>query len=97
MRAAGGGPEEDDGRAVPQRGRRRRLWRWAVGVWALAALAGGGLTLWLQDSTEPPPPTGWEPAPAPLLSTDVRDHLPCPSASDGQAVACTYATAGPDR
>ncbi|KUN56227.1 hypothetical protein AQJ43_01035 [Streptomyces avermitilis] len=91
-----GGPGEDDGRAAPQRGR-RRVWRWAIGVWAAAVLVGGGLTLWLQDSTEPPPPTGWEPAPAPLLSADVRDHPPCPGASDGQAVLCVYATADPDR
>ncbi|MET7855328.1 hypothetical protein ABZT48_46050 [Streptomyces avermitilis] len=96
MSGTGGGPGEAEGRPAPQRGRRRVL-RWAVGVWAVAVLVAGGLTLWLQDSTEPPPSTGWEPAPAPLLSADVRDRLPCPSASDGQAVACAYATADPDR
>ena len=33
--------------------RRRRVWRWAVLVWALTVTVGGGLTLWLQDSGEP--------------------------------------------
>ncbi|MFE1313471.1 hypothetical protein [Streptomyces sp. NPDC058755] len=43
-----------------QRGARRRLWRWAVCAWAVAVVAGGGLTLWLQDSVGPQGPYGWE-------------------------------------
>ncbi|GGM11076.1 hypothetical protein GCM10010129_63890 [Streptomyces fumigatiscleroticus] len=31
-----------------------------MAVWALAVAAGGGLTLWLQDSARPAQPYGWE-------------------------------------
>ena len=47
---------------------RRNAWRWAVAVWAALVVVAGGLTLWLQDSAEPPPPRGWEnanPGPTP--------------------------------
>lgn len=43
-----------------QRGARRRLWRWVLCAWAVAVVAGGGLTLWLQDSARPQGPYGWE-------------------------------------
>ncbi|MFE0510279.1 hypothetical protein [Streptomyces sp. NPDC058964] len=79
--------------------RRRRLWRWAVVVWAVAVGAGGGLTLWLQGSTQPRGPYGWEEthdSPAPLLGQDV-DGTACPSAfasrSGGPVLAvCVHST-----
>ncbi|MEU5532416.1 hypothetical protein [Streptomyces sp. NPDC020362] len=40
--------------------RRRRWWRWVVGAWAVAVAAGGGLTLWLQDSARPREPYVWD-------------------------------------
>ncbi|AYC38651.1 hypothetical protein [Streptomyces griseorubiginosus] len=50
-------------------GRRSRLWRWALLVWAVLVVVAGGLTLWLQDSTEPPGPYVWEQSsPTPSLS-----------------------------
>ncbi|MER5385753.1 hypothetical protein ABT040_36835 [Streptomyces sp. NPDC002688] len=67
-------------------------------VWAVVVVAGGVLTLWLQDSAEPPPPAGWyrsgedgRDAPAPLLSSDVSEP-PCPVAQDGRPVLCAVAT-----
>ncbi|MGW2570560.1 hypothetical protein [Streptomyces sp. NPDC001537] len=66
---------------------RRRAWRWAVVVWAIVVAVAGGLTLWLQDSAEPPPPVGWEQADpseepaAPLLKATVCPH------EDGATVA----------
>ncbi|WP_371669183.1 hypothetical protein OG985_16865 [Streptomyces sp. NBC_00289] len=84
--------------------RRRRMWRWALVVWAVTVAVGGGLTLWLQDSTEPPPATGRhgrqetaDPA-APLLRLDVDDsECPGPGVSpepreEPNAVLCAYAT-----
>jgi hypothetical protein len=67
------------------------VWRWAALVWAIAVAVGGGLTLWLQDSTEPPPPARWESAhpsepAAPLLKATV-----CPHDDGATAVACVYA------
>jgi hypothetical protein len=74
------------------------VWWWAVGVWTVAVAVGGALTLWLQDSAVPPPPTGWYRSgqgggetPAPLLSADVPSP-PCPGSEDGKAVLCAYAT-----
>ncbi|GAQ70164.1 hypothetical protein ACKI1I_22625 [Streptomyces turgidiscabies] len=32
----------------------RRVWRWAVLVWVVTVAVGGALTVWLQDSAEPP-------------------------------------------
>ncbi|MEV4789889.1 hypothetical protein [Streptomyces tuirus] len=63
--------------------RRRTVRRLVVMVWALVAVVAGGLTLWLQDSAEPPGPYGWE-------RTDPGDaqHLPpCPTPE-----ACAYVT-----
>jgi hypothetical protein len=60
--------------------RRRRVWRWAVLVWAVTVAAGGGLTLWLQDSREPR--YGWEgaqPTVTPPLPEDWRSQCPTPS------------------
>jgi hypothetical protein len=74
------------------------MWWWAVGMWTVAVAAGGALTLWLQESAEPPPPTGWYRSdqgggetPAPLLSADVSEP-PCPSATDDGTLLCAYAT-----
>ncbi|MFD5519943.1 hypothetical protein [Streptomyces sp. NPDC127066] len=78
-------------------GGRRRVWRRILVVWAVAVIGGGVLTLRLQASAEPPPPTGWYTyehggqAPEPSLSA-VSPTLPCPSAGDGRAVLCIYAT-----
>ncbi|MFI9614616.1 hypothetical protein ACIHCM_23615 [Streptomyces sp. NPDC052023] len=59
---------------------RRRVWRWAVLVWAVAVAAGGALTVWLQESAEPPGPYRWEEAtPTPLSRQDGETH--CPEAS----------------
>ncbi|WP_051865424.1 hypothetical protein [Streptomyces griseus] len=60
-------------------GGRRRWWRWVVVAWAVTAVAGGGLTLWLRDAAEPPGPYVWEnnqdpsEVPAPLLRLDEID------------------------
>ncbi|MFF4041701.1 hypothetical protein [Streptomyces sp. NPDC001816] len=74
-----------------QRGARRRLWRWAVCAWAVAVVAGGGLTLWLQDSVRPQGPYGWESGdgptprnpyggtPRPLQGTTGGDDETCPT------------------
>jgi len=80
------------------------VWRWALAVWTVAVVVGGGLTLWLQDSAEPPPPTGWYEdqrdtgedtgeSPAPLLSFE-ETVPPCPDEGNGPvAVACAYVRA----
>ncbi|MFG2127686.1 hypothetical protein ACGFNV_07790 [Streptomyces sp. NPDC048751] len=80
-------------------GGRRRWWRWIVVGWAVTVAVGGGLTLWLQDSAEPPGPYVWEnydpsEAPAPLLQLDATE-LPCPAetaAREGEQILCAYAT-----
>ncbi|MFF6810379.1 hypothetical protein ACFZAG_10885 [Streptomyces sp. NPDC012403] len=49
------------------------VWRWGVGIWTAVVIVGGGLTLWLRDTAEPPPPAGWErtdPSPTPDLPED---------------------------
>ncbi|MBG0852570.1 hypothetical protein I2W78_12150 [Streptomyces spinoverrucosus] len=61
-------------------GGRRRAWRWAVLVWAVTVAVGGGLTLWLRESAEPPGPSRWEEAPpAPLLQLDTSTACPPPT------------------
>ena len=70
------------------------MWRWAAGVWAALVMAGGGLTLWLQDANEPDPPAGWEEAPGPRLSADV-DQTSCPTRASQAGpvrVLCVYST-----
>lgn len=68
---------------------RRRVWRWAVIVWALLVVVAGGLTLWAQDSTEPQGPYVWE-----LTDPDEPADLPpCPTPEGDGAVACRYAEA----
>ena len=64
---------------------RRRVWRWAVAVWAVAVAVGGLLTLWLQDSTEPRPPARWENA----------DPSPSPSAGRYESTECPIPTPTP--
>ena len=87
----------------------RGAWRWAVLVWAVAVAVGGGLTVWLQDSAEPPETygrygTGDSDPAAPLLRQDVEDLCPAtpggsPAPQAGEAVApavlCAYATVRP--
>ncbi|MFL4906970.1 hypothetical protein ACJ6WF_28180 [Streptomyces sp. MMS24-I2-30] len=56
-------------------GGRRRAWRFAMVLWALAVAGGGGLTLWLQAGTGPREPYVWErtrttPAPPPVADGD---------------------------
>ncbi|MDN0195688.1 hypothetical protein [Streptomyces sp. S.PNR 29] len=79
--------------------RRRRVWRWAVAVWAVAVIVGGGFTLWLQDSVKPPGPYRWEQAEAtstPSLPEGWETQCPTPSAGadeDGPvAIACLIVT-----
>ncbi|WP_327317769.1 hypothetical protein [Streptomyces sp. NBC_01235] len=91
-----GGDGETTG-ARPGRNR-RRLWRWVVGAWVAAVAVGGGLTLWLQNSAEPP---GRQPhgrhAPdesaAPLLHMDVDGGNPCDKA---ETETETEGAEGPD-
>jgi hypothetical protein len=62
--------------------RRHTVRRLVVVVWVLAVAVAGGLTLWMQDSTEPRGPYGWE-------RTDpgqAQDLPPCPTPQ-----ACAYA------
>ncbi|MFF9484213.1 hypothetical protein [Streptomyces sp. NPDC014676] len=50
------------------------VWRWGVGIWTAVVIVGGGLTLWLRDETEPPPPVSWE-----RTDPSATPHLPeCP-------------------
>ncbi|MFJ4564257.1 hypothetical protein ACIP4U_11155 [Streptomyces caelestis] len=69
--------------------RRRRVWRRGVIVWALAVVVGGGLTLWMRDSTEPRGPYVWEQT----KPDETPDLPPCPTSADGGAVACAYVEA----
>jgi hypothetical protein len=60
-----------------------------LAVWTVTVVVGGGLTLWLQDSTEPERPGGWEKnqeSPAPLLRYDLPSS--CPSIKKGEAGLC---------
>ncbi|MEV6016001.1 MULTISPECIES: hypothetical protein [unclassified Streptomyces] len=75
-------------------GERRRAWRRIVVVWAVAVTGGGVLTLWLQASAEPPPPTGrytyeqgGREAPSPPSGPPTP---PCPSSPEGGPVLCVY-------
>lgn len=78
---------------------RRRLWRWAVIVWAVAVVVGGGLTLWLQDSAEPPEPPepyGREETalPTPSLPEDIESLCPSVTVRPGEDILCAYVTRG---
>ncbi|MFI8167035.1 hypothetical protein ACIGAN_11810 [Streptomyces sp. NPDC085931] len=64
--------------------RRRRVWRWAVTVWALVVVVAGGLTLWAQDSTEPQGPYVRE-----RTDPDEPELPPCPVPEVGER-ACMY-------
>ncbi|MEV8035391.1 hypothetical protein ACFYW8_14070 [Streptomyces sp. NPDC002742] len=80
---------------------RRRIWRRVLVVWAVTVAGAGALTLWLQASSEPAPPTGWytseqdgrdgRDTPAPLISAQVS-AWPCPEAARGGPVLCVVAT-----
>ena len=61
---------------------RRRVWCWALAVWAVLVGVAGGLTLWLRDSAEPAGRPQWQ------LSS------PTSSLPDGWRSACD--DAGPD-
>ena len=75
---------------------RRNAWRWAVAVWTALVVVAGGLTLWLQDSAEPPPPRGWEnanPGPTPPAERLRPTACPTPTAADGVVIAlCAVST-----
>ncbi|MGW0611156.1 hypothetical protein [Streptomyces sp. NPDC002788] len=68
--------------------RRRRVWRWLVIVWAPVVVAAGGLTLWMQDATEPQGPYVREQT----RPEESIDPPPCPSA-DG-TVVCMFSDEG---
>jgi hypothetical protein len=76
------------------------VWRWGVGIWTAVVIVGGGLTLWLQDAAEPPPPAGWERSgtgPAPDLPEDRETRCPVPEPPPGVedgvvATACLLTT-----
>ncbi|WP_234354795.1 hypothetical protein [Streptomyces sp. NRRL WC-3618] len=84
----------------------RGAWRRAVLVWVIAVAVGGGLTLWLRDSAEPPEPSGRHRTddgdPAPLLRGDVEDMedkcpptlraSEAPEETPRTIVVCAYAT-----
>lgn len=77
---------------------RRRVWTWAVAVWAALAVAAGGLTLWLQDSAEPTGPYTWQES-SPTRTPPEGWHSQCPSPTvdlgAGQpAVACAFSSSG---
>jgi hypothetical protein len=66
--------------------RRRRVWRRVVIAWALVVAVAGGLTLWMQDSTQPRGPYVWEQT----NPEETPDLPPCPTSEDGGDVACAY-------
>lgn len=72
--------------------RRRRLWRWAVVVWAVLVVVAGGLTLWLRDSVEPPGPYSWQEAsPTPSLPEGWESACPRPTPDeDGSAQSLCF-------
>jgi hypothetical protein len=75
---------------------RRHLWRWALLVWAALVVVGGGLTLWLQDSTEPPGPYGREESsPTPRLPEGWETMCPTSSAGSEEhpvLVVCSFSS-----
>ncbi|MFJ7292287.1 hypothetical protein [Streptomyces collinus] len=68
--------------------RRRTMWRGVVIGWVLLVAVTGGLTLWMQDSTEPAGPYVWEQT----NPDEPPDLPPCPSPEDTGAPACAYRT-----
>ncbi|MFJ8784025.1 hypothetical protein [Streptomyces sp. NPDC102476] len=73
---------------------RRRVWQWAVAVWAALVVVAGVLTLWLQDSAEPPGPYSWEEnSQTPALPEGWHSLCPSPTAAPGARrtlVACAF-------
>ncbi|MET9523879.1 hypothetical protein [Streptomyces coeruleorubidus] len=67
--------------------RRRRVWRRVVIVWVLVVAVAGGLTLWMQDSTQPRGPYVWQQT----NPDETPDLPPCPTPEHGGAVLCAYA------
>lgn len=65
--------------------RRPRWWRGVVIAWAVLVVVGGGLTWWLQDSTEPPGPVGQE-----------GESSPMPGLPEGWETLCPSPTPDPD-
>lgn len=63
------------------------MWRLVVIVWVLVVAVAGGLTLWMQDSTEPRGPYVWEET----NPDEPPDLPPCPTPEEAGAVACAYA------
>ncbi|MFI0515471.1 hypothetical protein RKD19_002868 [Streptomyces canus] len=79
---------------------RRRAWRWALLVWAALVVVAGGLTLWLQDSSEPPGPYGWEENTAtPPVPEEWPSTCPTPTPASGPdagptVLACAFISSG---
>ncbi|MGP4083373.1 hypothetical protein [Streptomyces sp. KR55] len=74
--------------------RRRTAWRWALAVWTVTVIVGGGLTLWLQDSAEPPEPYGRQessPTPTPLSEEDGNTVCPRPTPPPDEGGVYDYA------
>ncbi|WP_037872280.1 hypothetical protein [Streptomyces sp. NRRL S-37] len=71
------------------------VWRWGVGIWTAVVIIGGGLTLWLREEIEPPPPVGWErtdPSATPHLPRCPVPELP-PDVEDGTVATSCILTA----
>ncbi|MFI9151908.1 hypothetical protein [Streptomyces sp. NPDC053367] len=67
-----------------------RPWRRAVLCWAVLVVVAGGLTLWLQDSAQPPPDARWEEYRTPAA---VPGDYTCPT-QEAEYLVCAYATLG---
>jgi hypothetical protein len=67
---------------------RRRIWRWAVAVWAVMVAVAGRLTLWPQDSAQPRGPYSWDSTANPSLPEGWQTLRPSPTAgeADGSVV-----------
>ncbi|MDO0911860.1 hypothetical protein QQM39_13695 [Streptomyces sp. DT2A-34] len=72
--------------------RRRRVWRWVVGVWMALVAVGGGLTLFIQDSVEARAPyVGEGRSPMPTSTADGGDcPRPTPEPGGTVAYACVF-------
>ncbi|MER5210886.1 hypothetical protein ABT063_09975 [Streptomyces sp. NPDC002838] len=80
---------------MTEEGPRLRVRRWVVAVWAVAVAVGGGFTLLLRESAEPPTPYGRQEAtPTPSLPEGWESMCPSPTPDeDGStAVLCLFRT-----
>lgn len=63
---------------------RRTLWRRVVSTWVFLVAVAGGLTLWLQESAQPPRPHGREEEAGPTPTLPEGRETPCPSSEPYQ-------------